>query len=74
MVGEKPKEVTYSYKNKLFLKDNKITSIFAYVDQTGFSMNSWKFQIDCRDHPYSEDEILQAKSENKQIQKIIQIF
>ena len=37
VVGEKPKEVTYSYKNKLFLKDNKITRIFAYVDQTGFS-------------------------------------
>lgn len=69
VVGEKPKEVTYSYKNKLFLKDNKITRIFAYVDQTGFSMNSWKFQIDCRDYPYSEDEILQAKSENKQIPK-----
>ena len=69
VVGEKPKEVTYSYKNKLFLIDNKITSIFAYVDQTGFSMNSWKFQIDCRDYPYSEDEILQAKSENKQIPK-----
>lgn len=60
-VGEKPKQVTYSYKNRLSLIDNKITSIYAYVDQTGFSMNSWKFQIDCRDYPYSEDEILAAK-------------
>ncbi len=60
-VGEKPKQVTYSYKNRLSLVDNKITSIYAYVDQTGFSMNSWKFQIDCRDYPYSEDEILAAK-------------
>ena len=60
-VGEKPKQVTYSYKNRLSLVDNKISSLYAYVDQTGFSMNSWKFQIDCRDYPYSEDEILAAK-------------
>ena len=60
-VGEKTKQFTYSYKNRFSLVDNKITSIYAYVDQTGFSMNSWKFQIDCRDYPYSEDEILAAK-------------
>ena len=60
-VGERPKQVTYSYKNRLSLVDNKITSLYAYVDQTGFSMNSWKFQIDCRDYPYSEDEILATK-------------
>ena len=70
-VGEKETDkVTYSYKNKLSLVDNKITSLYADIDQTGFSMNNWKFQIDCRDYPYSEDEILQAKSENKQIPKI----
>ena len=70
-VGEKETDqVTYSYKNKLSLIDNKITSLSADIDQTGFSMNNWKFQIDCRDYPYSEDEILQAKSENKQIPKI----
>jgi len=61
--GEKPKQVTYSYKNRLSLVDNKITSLYAYVDQTGFSMNSWKFQIDCRDYPYSEDEILAQKKQ-----------
>ena len=70
-VGEKETDqVTYSYKNKLSLVDNKITSLYADIDQTGFSMNNWKFQIDCRDYPYSEDEILQAKSENKQIPKM----
>ena len=70
-VGEKETDqVTYSYKNKISLIDNKITSLSADIDQTGFSMNNWKFQIDCRDYPYSEDEILQAKSENKQIPKI----
>ena len=61
-VGEKETDqVTYSYKNKLSLVDNKITSLYADIDQTGFSMNNWKFQIDCRDYPYSEDEKLAAK-------------
>ena len=61
-VGEKETDqVTYSYKNKLSLVDNKITSLYAEIDQTGFSMNNWKFQIDCRDYPYTEDEKLAAK-------------
>ena len=61
-VGEKETDqVTYSYKNKLSLVDNKITSLYADIDQTGFSMNNWKFQIDCRDYPYTEDEKLAAK-------------
>ena len=61
-VGEKETDqVTYSYKNKLSLVDNKITSLYADIDQTGFSMNNWKFQIDCRDYPYSEEEKLAAK-------------
>ena len=61
-VGEKETDqVTYSYKNKISLIDNKITSLSADIDQTGFSMNNWKFQIDCRDYPYTEDEKLAAK-------------
>ena len=65
-VGEKETDkVTYSYKNKLSLIDNKITSLSADIDQTGFSMNNWKFQIDCRDYPYTEDEKLAAKKNFK---------
>ena len=70
VTGDKETDlIKYSYKNKLQIVNDKITSFTAKVEQTGFSFNEWNFQIDCRDYPYSEDEILQAKSENKQIPK-----
>ena len=53
--------IKYSYKNKLQIVDNKITSFTAVVDQTGFSTNKWNFQIDCRDYSYTKDEKLEAK-------------
>jgi len=62
VTGDKETDlIKYSYKNKLQIVNNKITSLTAVVDQTGFSMNKWNFQIDCRDYPYTEDEKLEAK-------------
>ena len=53
----------------LQIVNDKITSFIAKVDQTGFSINEWNFQIDCRDYPYTEDEKLEAKKKpiNKKI-------
>ena len=62
VTGDKETDlIKYSYKNKLQIVNNKITSLTAVVDQTGWSMNKWNFQIDCRDYPYTEDEKLEAK-------------
>ena len=63
VTGDKETDlIKYSYNNKLQIVNNKITSLTAVVDQTGFSINKWNFQIDCRDYPYTEDEKLEAKT------------
>ena len=70
VTGDKETDlIKYSYKNKLQIVNDKITSFTAKVDQTGFSFNEWNFQIDCRDYPYTEDEKLEAKKKpiNKKI-------
>ena len=70
VTGDKETDlIKYSYKNKLQIVNDKITSFIAKVDQTGFSINEWNFQIDCRDYPYTEDEKLEAKKKpiNKKI-------
>ena len=62
VIGDKETDkLTYKYNNKLRIVDNKITSLYAVVDQKGFSTNKWNFQIDCRDHPYNDEEKLEAK-------------
>jgi hypothetical protein len=70
VTGDKETDlIKYSYKNKLQIVKDKITSFTAKVEQTGFSFNEWNFQIDCRDYPYTEDEKLEAKKKpiNKKI-------
>jgi len=70
VTGDKETDlIKYSYKNKLQIVNDKITSFTAKVEQTGFSFNEWNFQIDCRDYPYTEDEKLEAKKKpiNKKI-------
>jgi len=70
VTGDKETDlIKYSYKNKLQIVNDKITSFTAKVEQTGFSFNEWNFQIDCRDYPYTEDEKLKAKKKpiNKKI-------
>ena len=60
--GDKEGEfVKYNYNNTIRIVDGKITSLYAKVDQSGFSFNSWNFQIDCRDYAYTETEKQEAK-------------
>ena len=54
--------ITYKYNNQINIINGKPTSLNANVDQTGFSLNNWKFQIDCRDREYSAEEISAAKA------------
>ena len=56
--------VKYNYNNTIRIVDGKITNLYAKVDQSGFSFNSWNFKIDCRDHAYTEAEKQQAKKES----------
>ncbi len=61
--GDKEEEMLkYNYNNTIRIVDGKPTSLYAKVDQSGWSFNSWNFQIDCRDHKYSDAEKQQAKN------------
>ena len=55
------KTVTYKYNNILRIPNNKPTSLFAIVDVKGFSMTTYRFQIDCQDKEYTAEEISSAK-------------
>ena len=57
------KTVTYKYNNILRIPNNKPTSLFAIVDVKGFSMTTYRFQIDCKDSEYTTEEISLAKKE-----------
>ena len=57
------KTVTYKYNNILRIRNNKPTSLFAIVDVKGISMTTFRFQIDCKDKEYSDEEVSSAKSE-----------
>ena len=60
--GEKENEfVKYNYVNIVKIINNKPTEFLAKVDQSGFSFNSWNFQIECRDNKFSKKEKLNAK-------------
>ena len=54
--------VKYKYNNTITFVDGKPTSLHATVYQSGLSFNTWNFQIDCRDHKYSDAEKQQAKN------------
>ena len=55
------KTVTYKYNNILRIPNNKPTSLFAIVDVKGFSMTTYRFQIDCQNKEYTAEEISFAK-------------
>ena len=57
------KTITYKYNNILRIPNNKPTSLFAIVDVKGFSMTTYRFQIDCKDKEYTVEEIISAKTE-----------
>ena len=60
--GEKEGEfVKYKYNNSITIVDSKPESLYAIVDQSGFSFNNWRFQIQCRNFKYTEKEKQYAK-------------
>ena len=68
--GEKEGEfVKYKYNNSITIVDGKPESLYAIVDQSGFSFNNWNFRIDCRNFKYTEKEKQYAKKKQLQIGK-----
>ena len=66
--GEKEGEfVKYNYNNSITIVDDKPESLYAIVDQSGFSFNNWNFRIDCRNFKYTEKEKQYAKKKQLQI-------
>ena len=66
--GEKEGEfVKYKYNNSITIVDGKPESLYAIVDQSGFSFNNWRFQIQCRNFKYTEKEKQYAKKKQLQI-------
>ena len=60
--GEKEGEfVKYKYNNSITIVDSKPESLYAIVDQSGFSFNNWRFKIQCRNFKYTEKEKQYAK-------------
>lgn len=57
LVGENEKDqVKYKYDNKVKLISNKIIEVDAFVDQSGFNFNEWKFKISCKETDYTDEE------------------
>ena len=54
-------KVKYEYKNKLQFENGKPVRLFAYIDQTGFSISKWTLKLNCRDYDYTTEEKLEAK-------------
>jgi len=66
--GEKEGEfVKYKYNNSITIVDGKPESLYAIVDQSGFSFNNWRFQIQCRNFKYTEKEKQYAKKSQVKI-------
>ena len=54
-------KVKYEYKNKLQFENGKPVRLYAYIDQTGFSISKWTLKLNCRDYDYTAEEKLVAK-------------
>ena len=61
------KTITYKYNNVLTIPNNKPTSLFAKVEVKGFSLTTYRFQIDCQDKEYTAEEISLAKKRKQDI-------
>ena len=62
VIGDNEEEkIKYEYKNKLQFENGKPVRLFAYIDQTGFSISKWTLKLDCRDYDYTAEEKLVAK-------------
>ena len=47
--------------NKLQFENGKPVRLYAYIDQTGFSISKWTLKLNCRDYDYTAEEKLVAK-------------
>ena len=65
------KTITYKYNNVLTIPKNKPTSLFAKVDVQGFSLTTYRFQIDCQDKEYTAEEISKAKIDELSMDELI---
>ena len=72
--GDKEGEMLkYNYNNTIKIAVNgKPYSLYAKVDQSGFSFNSWNFQIDCRDYKFSNTEKIEAKKLKPKMPKYLE--
>ena len=62
VIGDNEEEkIKYEYKNKLQFENGEPVRLFAYIDQTGFSISKWTLKLDCRDYDYTAEEKLVAK-------------
>ncbi len=53
---ENDKELKYIYNNSILLENNEISQLNIKIDQTGISLNKWKFFIKCRSGEYTDIE------------------
>tara|TARA_Y100000590_G_C15539036_1_gene946187 strand:- start:155 stop:739 length:585 start_codon:yes stop_codon:yes gene_type:complete len=53
---ENDRELKYIYKNSILLENNEIYQLNIDIDQTGISLNNWRFFIKCRSGEYTDIE------------------
>ncbi|WP_440922629.1 hypothetical protein [Candidatus Pelagibacter sp.] len=53
---ENDRELKYIYNNSILLENNEISRLNIKIDQTGISLNKWKFFIKCRSGEYTDIE------------------
>ena len=69
---KKDQLIKYKYNISITIVNDKPTSLHALVDQSGFSFNSWNFQIDCRDYKFSNTEKIEAKKLEPKMPKYLE--
>ena len=69
---KKDQLIKYKYNISITIVNDKPTSLHALVDQSGFSFNSWNFQIDCRDYKFSNTEKIEAKKLKSKMSKYLE--
>jgi len=53
---ENDRELKYIYNNSILLENNEISRLNIKIDQTGISLNKWRFFIKCRSGEYTDIE------------------
>ena len=66
--------LTYSYDNQVILSEEKPSKLLVFLNQTGSSLNAWRFEIDCRDLKYSAIEKNKAAKGSDKIEDLNNII